>query len=164
MKKKRVFIFIAGILICAVCVIGGIFGFRYYQKQHTNTAEATFQSFVTALNHDDINGMLKYIEPTEAKAIEAVLEKAGDLTSSETIDALTKWLPFLHTVSNVDVFPDISPEIISVSEEEDTAIITISLENDTSSNLYDVHLIKIDDNWYIQYAWKSKLSKDGEAV
>lgn len=161
MKKNRVVITAIFLFVMILC---GVFGMKYYKNHNKNTAEAAFNSFIYALNHDDVNEMLEYIEPTEASIITTALDKIDELTDSQIATVLTKWLPFLSDFTEFDILPELSPRIISILENDDEAVITISLDEDEQGTLYDVYLIRIDKKWYIQYAWKSNFSKNGEEV
>lgn len=61
---------------------------KYYNNHNENTAEAAFNSFIYALNHDDVNEMLEYIEPTESSIITAALDKIDELTDSQIANVL----------------------------------------------------------------------------
>ena len=154
MKKNKI------ILICILTLIAflaGFAGIKYYKNHTNNTPESAFNSFVYALNHDYIDGMLNYLEPTEAEVASAALAKIDEITDSQIATTLVKWLPFLSDFTDAKFLPKLNPTIQSVSEENNKATITVSIDN--TDVLYDVYMIKIDTKWYIQYAWKANEKK-----
>lgn len=152
-NKKKNFkpfiIVITVILICAV-ILSGLFFYRNHSKKEPIK---TIDSFMYALNHDNIKGILDCIEPTEADAIKFGLEKIDEITDSEIAQKLTDYLPFLSAYLKIDVFPEFDIEIIDTDVDGKKAVVTISIND--SETYYDIHLIKLDNKWYIQYASKS---------
>lgn len=154
MKKNKLIIVCILVLIA---VLAGVIGIKYYRNHNNNTPESAFNSFVYALNQDDIDGMLNYLEPTEAEIASAALTKIDEITDSQIVTTLVKWLPFLSDFTDAKFLPKLNPTIQSVSEEHNKATITVSLDN--TDTLYDVYMIKIDNKWYVQYAWKANEKK-----
>lgn len=155
MKKNKI------ILICILTLIAflaGFAGIKYYRNHNNNTPESAFNSFVYALNQDDIDGMLNYLEPTEAEAASAAIAKIDEITDSQIVATLVKWLPFLSDFTDTKFLPKLNPTIQTVSEEDNKATITVSIDN--TGVFYDVYMIKIDTKWYIQYAWKADGNKE----
>ncbi len=157
MKMKKVvtkfFIVLTLVLLC----LGMTFAFLYYKHHNQKMPENTLNSFIYALNNDDINGMLEYVEPTEAELIKIGLKKFDDITDSKISEKIATWLPFLADFLEFNAFPELHPEIVDMIIESEKSTITIKIEHDDEDTYYDVYLIQIEDKWYIQYAWKSKL-------
>lgn len=155
MKKNKI------ILMCIlslIALLASFIGIKYYRNHNNNTPESAFNSFVYALNQDDIDGMLIYLEPTEAEVASAALAKIDEITDSQIVATLVKWLPFLSDFTDTKFLPKLNPTIQSVSEEDNKATIRVSLDN--TDTLYDVYMIKIDKKWYVQYAWKADGKKE----
>lgn len=155
MKKNKLVIVCVLVLIASLV---GVIGVKYYRNHNNNKPESAFNSFVYALNQDDIDGMLIYLEPTEAEIASAALAKIDEITDSQIVATLVKWLPFLSDFTDAKFLPKLNPTIQSVLEEDNKATITVSLDN--TDTLYDVYMIKIDKKWYVQYAWKADGKKE----
>lgn len=151
-KKKKISPVI--IILIIVLIIGGIVtGIFVYKSQRRNNPEKTLNSFVRALNHNDINGMLDCIEPTEAELIELGLKKIDEATDSEIAGKLKDYLPFLSAYLKVDIFPEFEIEITNTDIDGEKAVVTIDINE--SKQYYNIYMIELDDKWYIQYALKS---------
>lgn len=159
MKTKKVVTRIFIVLIVVVVCAGAAFTFLYYKYHNQKTPESTLNSFIYALNNDDINGMLEYVEPTESELIKIGLKKFDDITDSKIAEKITTWLPFLSDFLEFNAFPELHPEIVDVIIDGEKSTITIKIEHDDEDTYYDVYLIQIENKWYIQYAWKSKLTE-----
>ena len=153
MEKNKKFKSILIVLIIILICIGVILGIFFYKISKNKTPEKILNLFVYALNYDDVDGMLKCIEPSEAELIENELKEINDITDSEISEKFTDYLPFLPNYLKADTFPEFDIEIISKYTDNKNLIITIDINN-TGIN-YDVYFIKINCKWYIQYALKS---------
>lgn len=154
---KKIFITVA-VLLSAIILLTAIFFVYSFKKTHNrSTAGDTVYSFIYALNNQNINDMLSCIEPSEAQIIEYAISKADDKIGSGTFSKLKNWLPFLSDFADVNLIPKFDLSIISTEVNDDTAAVTASLTGKESQNTYKCvfHLIKIETNWYIQYATKS---------
>lgn len=155
MKKNKIIIGTM-IAIIFILIVGVIFTV-YVRRNDTSKPEHTIRSFETALNNDNINGMLDCIEPSEAQIIKDTISKVESITG-QSLDGLIDILPFISFVSSSDLFPSYNLEVIStnIDEDESTAIVTIEAtptdKEDSESTLLDVYLIRIEDVWYIRYA------------
>ncbi len=155
MKKSNVVIsIVCGVLLVLILAL---VLFLYFQRNDTTKPETTINSFVSALNDDNINGMLDCIEPSEAQTIRNGISKLESYTG-KSFDKLIELLPFISFVSSTDLFPEYSVEILStqLSDDGTTAIVQITatpIDTESSQSLsFDVNLIKIQDVWYIRYA------------
>lgn len=146
---KPLIIVLTVVLMCAVV----FFGLFFYRNHSKKEPVKTIDSFIYALNHDNISEMLECIEPTESDIIKSGLEKIDEITDSEIAKKLTDYLPFLSAYLKVDIFPEFDVEIINTDVDGKKAVVTVSIND--SEKYYDVHLIKLDGKWYIQYASKS---------
>ncbi|MDE5771962.1 MAG: hypothetical protein K2I06_10120 [Ruminococcus sp.] len=152
-KKKNFKPLIIVIVIILVC-IGILFGLFFYRNHSRKEPVKTINSFMYALNHNNINGMLDCIEPTESELIKSGLEKIDEITDSEIAEKLTDYLPFLTAYLKVDLFPkEFDVKIIKTEVDGKKAVVTVSIID--SKIYYDIYLIKLDGKWYIQYASKS---------
>ena len=146
---KPLIIVLTVVLMCAVV----FFGLFFYRNHSKKEPVKTINSFIYALNHDNISEMLECIEPTESDIIKSGLEKIDEITDSEIAKKLTDYLPFLSAYLKVDIFPEFDVEIINTDVDGKKAVVTVSIND--SEKYYDVRLIKLDGKWYIQYAAKS---------
>lgn len=150
-KKSKIIVSIV-VSVLVIALIGLVFIF--YNSRNSNKPENTIHKFTTALNNDNINGMLEYIEPTEAQLIQSGISKLERITNT-SLDKLIDILPFVTYISDTDLFPEYDIEIVSSNIQEDnTAIVRIvatSKDSNISTTL-DVYMINIEDTWYIQYA------------
>ena len=152
MSKKNKVIVSVVVSVLVIALIGLVF--ILYNNRNSNKPENTIRKFVVALNNDNINGMLEYIEPTEAQLIQNGISKLERITNT-SLDKLIDILPFVTYISDTNLFPEYDIEIVSSDIQDDnTAIVRMvatSKDNDTSTTLY-VYMINIEDTWYIQYA------------
>ena len=146
---KPLIIVLTVVLMCAVV----FFGLFFYRNHSKKEPVKTIDSFIYALNHDNISEMLECIEPTESDIIKSGLEKIDEITDSEIAKKLTDYLPFLSAYLKVDIFPEFDVEILNTDVDGKKAVVTVSIND--SEKYYDVRLIKLDGKWYIQYASKS---------
>lgn len=154
--SKGILFLICGIILAVVVAAVIIIVICLQKKEEKKpTPQDAVMGFVAEYNQENINGMLEYIEPSEAELIRSGMQKLDELANSESMKQLVKWMPFLATVAKDVIFQKIEPEIVRVKEDENNAVVTISLENAGKLSYYDVHMIKIEEKWYIQYAWKS---------
>ena len=169
MKQKRAIrtlVVLIVILMLLVLCLAGILVFLLYQKEHKeqeSQPQAAVEAFITELNERDIDGMLRYIEPSEAELIRKGLEKIEGVSDSALMSLLKKTLPFLEH-SGTEQLPEFHPDILSVKEDETTAVVTICFSGSEGQQFYDVHLIRIGESWYIQYAWKADLPADAAGL
>ena len=166
---KKIGIIISLILI--LFFISGV-GTLYYRNLETSKteevqmceSEKTFRLFVDALNQNHIATALEYVEPTEAQLIKFAINKADELTGNKIVKVFSKWFPFLSDFIGLDVIPELSPQIITVDESEETSVITVTLNTNDTVSFYDVYLIKIEEKWFIQYAKKVKAAETNEVI
>ncbi|MEE5993902.1 MAG: hypothetical protein V3G42_11765 [Oscillospiraceae bacterium] len=171
MKKGMIAVIIVIVLLCA----GAGIGIYYYHNQTDDSSseveveevpmaesEKVFHSFIEALNKNDINKALTYLEPTEAQLVKYAIDRIDQLTGTNIAKVLSKWFPFLSNISGVDVIPELSPQVITVEEEEETSVITIAMQSETSVTFYQVYLIQIEGRWFIQYAKKGQATQPEE--
>lgn len=154
MKTKKTVVILVVITVI-ILIAGAVCGFMYHKHHSKKSPENTFNSFIYALNNDDIEDMLECIEPTEAQLVQLALDKIDDVTDSKIAVTLKKYLPFLADFTELDVFPELHTDIISTDIDKKNARLKIELDGKEDKLYYDVYMIKLDDNWYIQYAWKS---------
>lgn len=158
--KKRYVVVILIVVAVIVLIMGTVFIFMHYKNQSKKSPEDTFNLFIYALNNDNVEDMLECIEPSEAELIQFGLNKIDDITDSKLIATLTKYMPFLADFTEFDIIPEIHPDVLSVDADKDNATVTIELDGKENKLYYDVYMIKLDDKWYIQYAWKSKTEEN----
>ena len=154
MKKSKIIIGIV-VTVIFILIIGIVFVIYTYRND-TTKPECTIHFFETALNNDNINGMLDCIEPSEAKIIRDTISKVENITG-QSLESLIDIIPFISFVSSTDLFPSYSIDVVStnIDDNDTTAIAQINvtpknLENPTATML-DVYMIKIQDVWYIKY-------------
>lgn len=157
MKRNKVVIIILLLFILVLCVTVGL---RYYRNHNNYTPVSALNSFVYALNQNDVEQMLEYIEPTEAEIVRLAIKQIDKMTDSKIAATFTKWLPFLTEFTKLDFIPEIELDIVAVSEDGNNAKITIMLDPNERTEYYDIYLIQIEKKWYLQYAWKSSLYED----
>lgn len=154
MKTKKKPVVILVVIAVIILSVGAVFGFMYHKHHSQKRPENTFNSFIYALNNNNIEDMLECIEPTEAGLIQLALGKIDDVTDSKLVATLTKYLPFLADFTDFDILPELHPDIISADVDKKNATLKIELDGKEGKLYYDVYMIKLDDKWYIQYAWK----------
>ncbi|MBD5160372.1 MAG: hypothetical protein HDT23_09060 [Ruminococcus sp.] len=154
MKTKKSAIIIVVIAVI-VLVAGAVFGFTYYKHHSQRQPEDTFNTFIYALNDNNVEDMLDCIEPTEAELIQLALDKIDEVTDSKLIATLVKYLPFLADFTEFDILPELHPDIISADTDTKNSTLKIKLDGKEEKLYYNVYMIKLDDKWYIQYAWKA---------
>lgn len=152
-KKKPVVIVV--VIAVIILSVGAVFGFMYNKNHSQKRPENAFNSFIYALNNNNIEDMLECIEPSEAELIQLALDKIDEITKSKLVATLTKYLPFLADFADFNIFPELHPDIISADVDKKKATLKIELDGKEDKRYYDVYMIKLDDKWYIQYAWKS---------
>ncbi len=166
MKSKKI-ILLSITIIFAVGTACFCLGYHFrigeetsMKEEQMKDSEKTFHAFIDAINRNDFNSALNYIEPTEAQLIRLALEKFDKITGSNSINILSKWFPFFSAISGVDVVAELSPTVLSVDEQSDTSVITIAIRTGDALSFYHVYLIRIEETWYIQYAKKISMSED----
>lgn len=154
MKTKKSAIIIVVIAVI-VLVAGAVFGFTYHKHHSQKQPEDTFNTFIYALNDNNVEDMLECIEPTEAELIRLALDKIDDVTDSKLVATLVKYLPFLADFTEFDILPELYPDIISADTDTKNSTLKIKLDGKEEKLYYNVYMIKLDNKWYIQYAWKA---------
>ena len=99
MKKGMIAVIIVIVLLCA----GAGIGIYYYHNQTDDSSseveveevpmaesEKVFHSFIEALNKNDINKALTYLEPTEAQLVKYAIDRIDQLTGTNIAKVLSK--------------------------------------------------------------------------
>ena len=110
-------------------------------------------SFVDALNHDNIEKMIEYIDPYEKELISNTIGNDSNSVYS-SVQKLIKLMPFISYVSDKDFLPEYDIDVISEKIENKTAVEKINATNTDNGQEYtlNVYMIQIENQWYIQYA------------
>ena len=147
MNKKITAAIIGSALVLSICT-----GCIYPQKSK-NTPEMTIMSFVDALNHDNIEKMIEYIDPYEKELISNTIGNDSNSVYS-SVQKLIKLMPFISYVSDKDFLPEYDIDVISEKIENKTAVEKINATNTDNGQEYtlNVYMIQIENQWYIQYA------------
>lgn len=163
-KKFKTIIIVLTVILIFTGIICGIFFFRSKDKKTKNeeTPEKTLDSFINVLNHEDISGILDYLEPSEAEILKSEFEKNNEITDSEIIGKLKDYLPFLSELMQSEVLPEFDIKIKNTNIDDKNSVISVDI-NDTELN-YNIYLIKINNKWYIQYALKSDNTTETETT
>lgn len=143
-SKVKSIIWILGISVALLLIIF----LCLYIPRMTMSPEDTVIKFSEEFNDGRYKKMLRYIEPSEAKTIEAVLEKLPDGSAEVAFGTI---LPFVSDITNTKMYPD----IINTTEEKRRAVVTLQLKTIDEDHYYDVYLSKKYGIWYIKYFWLS---------
>lgn len=148
--KKVVVIILSVVVLLTV----GVVLFKYYKhNQARKSAEKTVIAFIEVSNEQDINEMLKYIEPTEAQIISFGISKFDDVTNSSAFTKLKKWMPYVSDFTNLQFIPQFDVSINNCDLNDNNADVTATLTNQKNKSQIECvfRLIKIENKWYLQY-------------
>ena len=129
---------VVGVLLLIAGIITVIYRTAY-------NPEETVIEFCDEFNAGEYRRALRYVDPSETKAITSLMDIAGDKVSKQVIKLAEHFLPFLSDMTNAKLYP----EIIDTSVNGRNAVVTIQLEN--VSGYYDVHLKRRALKWYIHH-------------
>lgn len=125
-------------------LIGGVL---YGVRTSDDPADVVI-SFAEYFNSGEYEKMLRYVEPSEAKLIKGAVDNLPESISKSAFETI---LPFVSDVTKTKLYP----EIISLNQEKNQAVVTVKFRELDNNNYYDVYLSKKKGIWYIKYFWLS---------
>jgi len=104
-----------------------------------STPEKTVAGFLDAYNDADYDGMIDYLEPSEAQAVRALLKLSGD-ASGVDIASLVKLGPLVKNENMLDY------EIVDTQMDDEYAKVKVQF-SDLDEVKFKLKLI--DNTWYL---------------
>ena len=120
--------------------------------------EKVVKNFITAYNKSDIDAMLNYIDPSEAKGIRAAIDLAGGLLGEIigykiNMKDVLNFIPLFATLAGDSNYSQMTIKEMTSDVDGDTANVYVEIEYNSNGNTQKATsafgLENIYDDWYI---------------